>query len=176
MTWLFSVMAIHTRNYRISSDLRSQNGAGVVSTEVGDHSGILRAIAFAFTPFGDALRFDRSTSAFGSWRVYKLHVHHPSAACPCRWCMKSSRCPHAWRSQHLSANTDQIYLSGFNSPDLIVKSVVCFVVEKHTPICTWWQHHVAATSFMRGPHESVHAHETCLILHTTFHCLPQVTI
>lgn len=77
-------MAIHTRNYRISSDLRSQNGAGVVSTEVGDHSGILRAIAFAFTPFGDALRFDRGTSAFGSWRVYKLHVHHPSAACPCR--------------------------------------------------------------------------------------------
>jgi hypothetical protein len=44
----FSVMAIHTSSYRISSDLRSQSGVGAVSTGVGDHLGILRAITFAF--------------------------------------------------------------------------------------------------------------------------------
>jgi hypothetical protein len=43
----FLVMAIHISSYRISSDLRSQSDVGAVSTGVGDHLGILRAITFA---------------------------------------------------------------------------------------------------------------------------------
>jgi hypothetical protein len=39
--------AIHTRTYRIPSDLRSQAGDGSVSTVVGDHTGIPGAVVFA---------------------------------------------------------------------------------------------------------------------------------
>ena len=42
----FLATAIHTRTYRISSDLRSQAGVGTVSTGVGDHLGILCAVVF----------------------------------------------------------------------------------------------------------------------------------
>lgn len=42
----FSVTAIHTRKYRVSSDPRSQAGDGAVSTVVGDYTGILRAVIF----------------------------------------------------------------------------------------------------------------------------------
>lgn len=39
-----SVTAIHIRKHRISSDLRSESHVGVVSTGVGDHLGIQRAV------------------------------------------------------------------------------------------------------------------------------------
>ena len=44
---ILSVTAIHTRKYLVSSDPRSQAGNGAVSTAVGDHAGILRAVVFA---------------------------------------------------------------------------------------------------------------------------------
>ena len=45
-SFIFSATAIHTRKYLVSSDPRSQAGNGAVSTAVGDHAGILRAVVF----------------------------------------------------------------------------------------------------------------------------------
>ena len=47
----FSATAIHTRTFRIPSDLRRQAGNGSVSTMVGDHMGILSAVVFFFELF-----------------------------------------------------------------------------------------------------------------------------
>ncbi len=41
-----SATAIHTRTYLDPSDPRSQACNGAVSTAVGDHAGILRAVVF----------------------------------------------------------------------------------------------------------------------------------
>jgi hypothetical protein len=46
MVNFFSATAIHTRKFRIPSDLRRQVGNGSVSTMVGDHMGILGAVVF----------------------------------------------------------------------------------------------------------------------------------
>lgn len=42
-----SVTAIHTRSFRIPSDLRRQARDGLVSTVMGDRTGILGAVTFA---------------------------------------------------------------------------------------------------------------------------------
>lgn len=41
-----SVTAIHTRSFRIPSDLRRQARDGLVSTVMGDRTGILGAVTF----------------------------------------------------------------------------------------------------------------------------------
>ena len=43
-----AVTAIHMSKHRISSDLRSESHVGVVSTGVGDHLGIQRAVILFF--------------------------------------------------------------------------------------------------------------------------------
>ncbi len=45
---MLSATAIHTRTYLDPSDPRSQACNGAVSTAVGDHAGILRAVVFCF--------------------------------------------------------------------------------------------------------------------------------
>ena len=45
-----SVTAIHTRSFRIPSDLRRQARDGLVSTVMGDRTGILGAVTFAGGP------------------------------------------------------------------------------------------------------------------------------
>ena len=51
--------AIHTRNFRIPSDLRRQAGNGSVSTMVGDHMGILSAVVLFLDSSDCFIEFER---------------------------------------------------------------------------------------------------------------------
>ena len=51
--------AIHTRKFRIPSDLRRQAGNGSVSTMVGDHMGILSAVVLILLLLYSFVGFER---------------------------------------------------------------------------------------------------------------------
>ena len=118
---ILSTTAIHSRKYRISSDLRSQATDGSVSTAVGDNAGILGAVVFmtfsllplvtAFPIITRSVALFIQKEYFSQYLKLLIYVYHPFPSFPNFTIYIAS---HPVRSVHEKPNTPAICIQNDN--------------------------------------------------------------